>query len=167
MRTQNESEHVMTNPNPCLQKHEISHTFDKHIPCLRGHKMLLNTCWPITAHAIEYTKWILTYVDQTYPMTSRTQHASQQGFTKTFHASKDKKCILTWNYQTDPITPRTLVLTKSLPFQWRDKMYLNLCWLNSSHSSEERNGISTWVDQTFLMPTRTQNASQLVWTKPI
>ena len=53
-----------------------------------------------------------------------------------------------------------IVLTKPIPCQQGHKMYLNLCWTNHPHVSENRKYISTCVDQTYPMP-----AQHLCWTK--
>ena len=96
------------------------HVLTKSHPLQREHKMNFNMCrtklsharlntnfWPDPSHASENTKCIPSFVDQTHPMPARTQNVSQH------------------------------VLTKPLPCQWGHEMYLNLCWPNLSHASED------------------------------
>ena len=99
--------------------------------------MYLNMCWPNSSHVTDETKCTSKCVDETHPMPARTRKASQN------------------------------VLTKPVPCQREHKIYLNLCWTNLSHGNEDTKYISTCVEQTYLMPGRTQNISQLVLTKPL
>jgi hypothetical protein len=99
--------------------------------------MYLNMCWPNPSHASEDVKSISTCVDETPPIPARTPNASQ------------------------------LVLIKTLPCQWGLKMYLNICWPNPSHASEDRKCNSTCVEQTPTMAARTQSVSQHVLTKSL
>jgi hypothetical protein len=46
-------------------------------------------------------------------------------------------------------------------------MYLNMCSLNTSHTRDVTKCISTYVDQTYPMPEKTQNVSKHVLTKPL
>ena len=58
------------------------HVFNKYIPCQRGLKIYLNLCWPNTFNASKDTCCISAYLDQTDPMTARTENESQHVFTK-------------------------------------------------------------------------------------
>jgi len=60
-RTKNASQHVLVKPISCQQRHGIH----------------LNTCRPNRSHAREELKCISTSVDQTPPMSARTQNVSQ------------------------------------------------------------------------------------------
>ena len=129
---------------PAMTQNASQHVLTKPIPTQRGNKMHLNFCWANPPHASEITKCILTCFAKTPPMTTRYQNASHHLLTNHFPMAEGTKCIL---------PPRTqyvsqLVLTKPLPFQWREKMHINVCW------------------QTNPMPAWTQNASLHVLTKP-
>ena len=137
-RTQNVSQHVLT----------------ELIPCQRGHKINFNMSWANPNHASTDTKCILTWIDQTQPMTAKTPNASQH------------------------------VLPKPLPCQRRHKIYLNTFWQNLCyaskdtkyvstcvdqtpfHASKDTKCIGTPVDQTHHIPVRKQTSSQNVLTKP-
>ena len=137
--------------------------------------MHLNMCWTNPFHATWDTKYISTCVDQTYLMRARTRNVSQHVLTKRLpcqrrhkmyllmywpypnYASEDTKCISTYVDYTRPMQTRTqidsqLVLTKPIPCQLGHKIYLNLCWPNPSHASEDLKWISTFFDHT--MPAR-------------
>ena len=173
---------------PLRTKNVSEHVLKKSIPCQRGHKICLNLCGPNLSLAWEDTEYISTCVDQTNLTTARTQNVSQVVLTKhhscqpgpkmhlnlcwpdASHASEDPKCISTCVDQTPPMTARTQnasqhVLTKRLPCQRGNKTYLNMCWPNLSNDSEDTKYISSCVDQTPLMPARSQNVSQHLLTK--
>jgi hypothetical protein len=84
----------------------------------------------------------------------------------------DTKCISIWVDQTLHMPAKTwnlsqLVLTKRIPCQRGLKMYLNMCQPNPSHARENVIFFSACFDQTTPLPTKTQNISQLVFTKSI
>ena len=92
---------------------------------------------PNTSNAIEDTKCISTFVDQTPPIPSRTQNLSQH------------------------------VLTKPILCQQEHKIYLKMRWQNKSHCSEDIKYISIGVWQTPPMPAMIQNVSQNILINPI
>ena len=122
----------------------------------------------VSQHAREVRKCISTYVDQTYPMSARTQNVSNICWPNP--SSEHTKCISTYVDQTSLMLAWTLnasqhVLNKPRPCQPKHKMYLNLCWSVPSHAYKEIKCKSTYVDQTYPMQERTQYVSQLVLTK--
>ena len=151
VRTQNVSEHVLTQP----------------LKCQRGHKIHLTMCCPIPSYAWEDTKCPSTCVDETRNKPARTQIKSLFEVTKTVpcqqehkmhlnlcwpnlsHASED---ISTCVDQT-PLMAATrqnipqLVLTKPRTCQ-RCHMHLNMCWPIPSYAIEDTKFIPACVDQT-------------------
>ena len=149
---------------------------------LRGRKMYHNQCWPNLSHACEDRKYISSCVDQTRPMFARELNVSQHVLPKPIlsqrghkmylnicwpnptHARGNRKCISTCVDLTYLMSARTqnlsqLELTKPLPCQWEHKMYLNMCWQNAPHSSEDTKCIIICVGQSRSMPGRTYNVS--------
>ena len=110
-RTDNSSQYVLTVP----------------LSCQRGQKLHLNVCWLNRFHSSEEIKWISKCVDQTHPITARTQNVSQ------------------------------FVMTKTLPWQWGHKMHLNLYWPNPSYAIKDTKCNYTSVYLTPPMPARTQS----------
>ena len=113
---------------------------------------------------------ILSY--QAPSLQMRTQNVPQQVLTKTVSCLRGHKMYLNmwWPnpfHASEDVKPSQLVLTKPLPFQRGHQMYLNLCWSKPSHASEDSKCISTYVDQTYPKPARTQIATQHVLTKPL
>ena len=130
--TQNVSRHVLTKP----------------IECQRGLNMYLNMCWTNLSHNIEDTECLLKCVDPTLPMPARTQNA---------------KCV----EQTSPMPVRNQhipqhVRTKTSLAQRDQKIVSQYLRPNPYHASEDKKCISTYDDQTFPIPERTQNVSQHV-----
>ena len=124
-------------PNPSHTSEDtkcISTRVEKAPLSRRGHNIYLNLCWPSSSHGSEDTKCISNCVDQTRPMTARTQNESQR------------------------------VLTKPLSCQRVHKMHLIMGWPNSSLASEYTKFISTRVDQTEPIPARPLKVSQHVLT---
>ena len=146
-RTQDASQLVdQTHPMPARTQNVCQPVLIKPILCKGINKIHLNICWPNPSCASMIIKCILTLVeekcistcvDQTHPMPSRTQNASQ------------------------------LVPSKSNPCQRLHKMHLNMCWPNPSHASEETKWISICDNQTNPRPASTQNAYLHVLTEPI
>ena len=147
-------------------------------------------------HTCNNTKHISTCVDQTYPRPTKTQNVCQLELIKSLPCHREHKmylkCLLTkvllwqrgqnvcWRIHSHanmcwpkpPMTARPEsaslhVLTIPFPCQRKKEMHLNLCWPIPSHASEEIICISKLFNQTHLMPTKKQNISQLVLTKPI
>ena len=139
---------------------------DKNPPMLMIRQNYFNMYRPNTSNAIEDTKCISTFVDQTPPIPSRTQNLSQHVLTKPIlcqqehkidlklrwpnksHCSEDIKYISIGVWQTPPMPARTkntsqLLLTKPKTCQRGHKTYLNMCWPNHYHASEEKKCIST------------------------
>ena len=159
-----------THPMPARTQNASQHVLTKPLPWERGHKMYLNLSWPNPSYASEDTKCISTCVDQTLPMSARTQNVSQLVLTKHFSCQQRNKMYLNFWWPNPSLAARTQnstqhVLTKPLPCERGHKMYLNLSWPNPSYAREDTKCISTCVDQTLPMSARTQNVSQLVLTK--
>jgi len=100
------------------------------------------------------------------PMPARTQYLSQLVLIKTNHTREETNVS-----QSQPMLPTAQiapqhVFTKSLPCQRRHKMYLKLDKPNSSQAARTKY-FSICVDQTHSMPSRTQNVSQIVLSKPL
>ena len=106
----------------------------KPIPCQREQKMYLNLCWTNPFQARH--KMPLNFVDQTNPMPGQKMYFNLC-WSNPNYARKYIKCISTCVHQT-------LICLRE------HKMYLNSCW--------GLKYISTCVDQTPPMPSRTQNA---------
>ena len=169
-------------------KKKSQHRLTKPRLCQRRHKMLVKMCWPYLSQVSEDTKCSSNSIDLNSHIKARTQNVSQHMLTKRisfpwayklhgtcwpnpFHAGEESKCILTCFDKTPsvPTRPQNVSiheLTKRLPCQSGQKMYLMLCWPIPFHTSGDLKCI-TCVDQTDPMPERTQNLSQLVFTKPI
>jgi len=118
------------------------HVWTKPLTCQRATKMHFNLCWQTPNYCTENTKCISRSVDQTQPMQARTQKVSQlvhlkMHWAKASHAREDTKCIPTCIEQTP-----TMLGTAQ----------------NASQPA---------FTKTHLMPASTQNAYQLVLTKPI
>ena len=168
-RTQNTSQHVLTKPShdredtkcrpktshasedtkftSTLCRHNPSQAGEdknasqlvltKSLPWQRGHKMYLDLCWPKPSHACEHTICISTCVDQIPFIPARTQNVFQR------------------------------VLTKLIQCKRGLKMYLILCWLNSSHAGEHRTCIWICVEQTHPILAWKQNESQHALINPL
>ena len=106
------------------------HVFTKSTLCQLGYKMHLNMCCPKPTHASKDIKCISICFDQNYPMSARTQNVSQHAF------------------------------IKSTLCQLGHKMHLNKCCPKPTHASKDIKCISTCIDQTLLIPAKTQNVSQ-------
>ena len=162
----------------------------KPLPNQGEHKMYINICWPKHSYASEDLKYITTCVGQTPSIPERTQNISWLVLTKTLPCQQEHKMNLNmcWpiptlatddtkynsscDYQITPMSAKTqnvsrFILTKFLPCHQWHKIYLNVCWPNSSHASEDTKCISTCVHQSPEMPVRTQHVFQDVLTKPI
>jgi hypothetical protein len=135
----------------------------------------------------EDTKYISACGDQTQPISVGTLNVSQKVLTKQLPFQGRNEMHLKWPNLSQPwddikcisacvdqmqLMPAWMqnisqkVLTKPVPCQRGREIYLDMCWQNPSHSSEETKCISTCVNQTKPMPKRTHNASQHVLTKP-
>jgi len=135
---------------PASTQNVSQHVMTKPLPSLR-----------------EESKCISTWVVQTIFMLERTQNASQHVLTKPLPENESQH-VWTKHLQCQRGHKMSKhVLTKPIPCQRRQKMYLKICGPNPSHSSEDTKCISTCADQTTLMPVRTQNVYQLVFTKPL
>jgi hypothetical protein len=166
-----------SSPMPARTKNRSQHVMTKPITCHREHKMHLNMRWPKLSHVSEGKKIISTRVDLTHPLPARTQNASQHELTKQItsqqghkiygnmclpnssHDRKDSKystCV-----DQTPLKPASSenaaqhVLTNSVPSQRWHKMYLNLCWTNTSHACENIKCILTYFNKTPHMQART------------
>ena len=183
-RTQNACQLVLTNPissqrghnvylNMCRQNPSYANEATKCIstcinqtpPCLWGHKMYHNSCLPNRSQAREDTKCISKCVKQIHLMPAETQKISQRVLAKPLPCQLGHKINLNiyWPY----FSLYQLVLPKPILHHREHKMYLYLDWLKPTHKSQDRKFISTCVDQTPPMLTKTQNASQRVLCKPI
>ena len=87
-------------------------------------------------------------------------------------AAKNK--IVSQNFFTKLITSQSghkiyvnTCVAQRNPFQRGSNIYLNRCFPNASHGSENTKFFPACVDQTSPMPMRTLNASQLVLSKSI
>ena len=123
-------------------------------------------------------------------MPTKTKIVSQFVFTKPLPFIGRQKMYISCVEQTRPMSTRTqnayqLMLTTTIPCQRGHKMFLNLCWPNVSLACFDRKCILTCVDQitqkkrahikyiltcvnqTHIMPAKTQNLSQFVLTKPL
>ena len=103
-------------------------------------------------------------------MLARTQNPSQQVLTKPLNCRREHKMDLNSGWQnpshdTEDTKLSLNLLTKPSSCQRGHKDHLYMCWRISSNASETTKCISTCIDQTHLMPSRTQNASQYVLTK--
>ena len=117
-------------PPMSLRAQNVSlHVLSKPIPCLRGHKIYLNLCWP-------------------NPFILQRKHRKHLNLCWTYlsHASVDTKCI-TFDDHTNPIQNASqYVLTKRIPRERENKIYLKMCWQNPSHTREDTKCISKYVD---------------------
>ena len=123
-RTQLASQHV-------LSKYDQTH------PMLAKDTKCISPCVDQTYHASKNRKSISTSVEQTPPMSARTQNLFQHRW------------------------------TKPIQCQRRLKMPLIMCCSYPLHASQDTKCISTSVEQTTTKAARTENASQHVLTKPI
>ena len=147
-------------PMPARTQNISQVVLSKPIPCQIGPKIYFNSCWTNISHAWEDTKYIWTCVHKSYPMPAWTQNSSLSVLTKRLpfqrgqimhlntccpnpsHASKDKKGISTCVEQTALRPTRIqnisqLVLIKLFPCLGGHKIYLNMCWPNPYHASED------------------------------
>ena len=136
-RTEDWSLNVWTNP----------------IPCQRGQKIYLNSCWPKPSHARVDTKCVPTCVDQTPPMPARTQNLCNMCCKIPLNAIEGKHVS-------------QHMMTKPLPCQRGNKVHLHLLWPNPSYIGENTMYIWTCVDQNPWKPTRTQHVSQHALSNP-
>ena len=149
---------------PAMTQNQYQNVLTKPLARQRGHKTYLNLCGLNPSHAREVKKYKSSCVDQTNPMPERTQNASQPVLPKPFPCQRGQNVS-------------QHVLTNPIPCLGGHKMHLNLWWPNlshvsgdttyisPSHASEDTTCISSCVDRTPHMPTRTKNASELVMTK--
>ena len=160
VRTQNVSEHVLTQP----------------LKCQRGHKIHLTMCCPIPSYAWEDTKCPSTCVDETR---NKPFHARDDTKSKTppfpvrtrnifqpLNCHRWQKSISTHDDQTTTTPAKTqnvsqLVLTKSLPCLRVHKMQLNMCWPNLSYASKDKIHLDICWPNTS-MPARTEDGSHHV-----
>jgi len=111
-----------------------------------------NASQPNPSNGSQDTNCFSTSVDQTHPLPARSQ------------TSEDTECITTYHDQTPLMAARTQIASQQLSSklihcQQGLKMYLNLCWPNSSQAGEQTKFISTCVDQTYPMLARTKSIS--------
>ena len=134
-----------THPMPARTQNASQNVFNKPLTCQRGHKMSLNMCLP--KHPMPLYVWpkpsmpartqnVSQLVLMNQPVQARTQNISRLVFTNPPH-----------------IPPRIQntfqhVLTKPITCQRGHKMYINMCWPEHSHASE---------DQTTHLSVRTSN----------
>ena len=82
-----------TTPMPTTTQNVSQHVLTKIIPSQRELKLYVNLCWPKVSHDSEDTKWIWTCVEQTHPMSVRTQNASNMCRPNHFHDNEITICI--------------------------------------------------------------------------
>ena len=124
-----------TQPMPAMTQNVPQNVLTKLLPFQGRHEMHHNIWWTNLSQSWDDTKCISTCVDQMRPMPARKQNVSQK------------------------------VLTKPVPCLQGREIYLNMCWQNPSHSSEETKCISRCDVQTPPSLGMTQNPSQHVLTK--
>ena len=122
---------------PARTQNLFQHVLPKPIECQRGLNMYINKCW---CHASEDLICTSKCVDQTHPIPAKTQNVSQNMYR--------------------PNSSNASEIAECLTCHRRHKMFLNMCWPNTSHSREYRKWISTCVYQTPHITAKTQNASQ-------
>ena len=149
----------------------------KPLPCQRGHKIYLNTWLPKISHANKDTKFIITCVDLTVTMLTRTQSSSQYVLTIPIPCQRRHKKYISKNFEKSHLMPTKtqyatpIAFTKPISCQLRHNIYFNLCWHYLSAASWQNfpqnlltrppqvseNGkcILNCVDQTPPTPTRT------------
>ena len=107
---------------PCIpaQIKKTQHLLTKHLPCRLGSKIHLYFSRHNTSLSWEHKKCFSVV-------------------TKPSNVNDNTKCIWTCVDQIYPMPARIspLVLTKPLSWQQRDKIFLNLCWPNPEHASED------------------------------
>ena len=155
---------------PARIQNASQNVFNKPLTCQRGQKMCLNMClpkphmpaktgnaslqvWPKPSKP-EKTKFILKCVDETNLIRARTENISRLILNNLPHLSPR-------NQNTSQHE-----LTQPITYQQGYKVYINMCLNKTPHARKDRKCISTFVDQTNPMPTRTQNVSQLEMTIP-
>ena len=150
--------------------------------------MYVNIWWQNPYHASEDTNSISTSEDQSPPKSARTLNKSQLEL-NTYKIHTRKKCrdVLTklipcqhginstcieqsppmsaWTQNSSSCATQNLShLVFSKPLELN--IYLNKCWPNPSQAREDSTCISTFVDQTHSIQSRTENAIQPVFSKP-
>ena len=128
--------------------------------------MYLTLCWQNRSHAGEDTKFISSCVNQNHPKPAHTKNASHLVTTNPTQVSEDIKSIQSHTMPARTQNVPLHVMTKPIRCQRVHKKYLNLCWQNKSHASEDTKCISTCVEPTLHMPMISKNIFQHVLTKP-
>ena len=133
-----------TQPMPARRENAFQHVMTKPLPWQRGYNMYLNKCWPNSSHDSKDTKCISTCFD------NKRQRGHKMYlylcWQNPSHASDDTKFFSTCDDQTQPMPARKLEvsqppssmpartvipsqqeLTKPLPYQRGNNIYLNSC----------------------------------------
>ena len=146
----------------------------KPLACKRGNKIYLKMCWLKPSHASVDRKCISTCVEQIHPMLSNTQimpqlvlnksftrqrNVSQHELTKTSHDNKKRTFFYICTDQTHFCQQ---LYNKYL--KWGHKIYLNLCWPNTSHAIEDTKCVQeTFIRLNTFNATEDRKVTQLVF----
>jgi hypothetical protein len=118
---------------PARTQNATIQVFTKLLPCQRGHNVY-STCVDQTPKRLARTQNVSKLVDQTPPILTRAENSSKHVLQNPSHISEEAKCMC-WPYPTHARQNKNasqIVLTKLVPCQWEDKMYLKMFWPNPS-----------------------------------